>query len=562
MLGLTQPADAFSLKVPDFLKAALAKLQANPMQGLAQIDGGTFMPPSPTSSPTPPPPSPSQPAPTPPQATTPVPAPINQQPNSPSSIQSQPPTPLPSPSGMNQNPQPYQPQTGQYPQPGQMMQNQPPYPMNNPQGNQMMRPGMQNQAGQYQNMGPQNDPYMRDIRNGADQMNRDLNKFDYTLKDAQRNGVKPEQEVLDAANRVRSQTQKLQNARRPEDLMGIDSNALEQDMQSLEQSKRSTQEQTRRIKDMQRGTLQMSNGVIQFEAQIKKLQKQGIGIPQETTDALQKAKTITETIKNSKDADEIESAMQDLQEVQGTLNDSRQNLEMLSRWPQTLKQLDQEIKRINTELKKNKKKVDQLMKKGFTNITTVYGQIETEVNTLKTTRDAAVEKAKSGEVQAAFELLESDFFDKTQEIWEQFRVIQTIGNLGRFASEFKKGLAKGKREIANLKKQKKDVAELQALFDQIQTKGAEVTNLLKASAESLDEDAIMDTIQELESMKQQFDSLRNDLGGGELRPWQSGGQQFNELGTPSRFQQPMKQQKNQLAPQTSGGVNSQASGQQ
>ncbi|MBI5421128.1 MAG: hypothetical protein HZA35_02330 [Parcubacteria group bacterium] len=522
LMGLVQPADAFSLKVPAFFKAALMRLQVNPSGGLAQFTGST--PPSDGT----PPPGGSQPS--------------GSQTPPPFSAQSYP------PQGPSQYP--FQPSQQMNQQQRDQTRGQQPCPIQASQSDQQQPCGPMQVQGQ-QNFQNQD---LRAIKDGARQMNQDLGKFKRNMEDVQKNGVKPPQGVFDTAERVRMQTQKLQNAQKPEDLQGIDVNSLEQDMNSLDQSQKTTGNQARRIKDMQQGVQGMEQGIKQFEKQIAKLQKQNIAIPQETSDALQKVKSAITTVKASKDADEIENVMQSLPDMMQPLNDARQQLEMLSRWPQTLKQINQGLNQATKELARNKSIVDKLAKKGF-DLTNTYNQLVAGVDQLKAARDAAVTKVAAGDAQGAFDTLESDFFDQMGEMGEKTRVIQTLSNLTRFVAESKKSLNAAKSSIAQLKRKKVDTTELQALLDEAQAKSDEVAVLVEST--DLDEDAVMAGIQDYQDLMQQFDSMREDLGGGMARPWQSGGQQFNEISIPSVFGSPQK--KGQPASVLGNGV---ATGQQ
>ena len=108
-----------------------------------------------------------------------------------------------------------------------------------------------------------------------------------------------------------------------------------------------------------------------------------------------------------------------------------------------------------------------------------------------------------------------------QDVWESHRIIMTMSNLGRFAADYKRGLADAQRTIRQLKARKIDVSELDELFAQAKTKGEEIKTLMKAKPP--DVDAILEGLQELENIKQAFWQKVSELRGEEeVRPWEQG----------------------------------------
>ena len=225
--------------------------------------------------------------------------------------------------------------------------------------------------------------------------------------------------------------------------------------------------------------------------------------------------------------------MQDLPDLFNSLNDSRQQLELLSRWPQTIKQVDKQLAQLSKELGRDKSLVDRLSGKGI-NLAAEYGQFEEAVNKLKAARDTAVSKVQNGDAQEALDTLESDFFAQMDDVWQHHQVIQMMSNLGRFAVEFKRNLSGFEREVKNLQRRKIDTSDLEDLIAEAKSKGEEVSAMLKNS--SIDPESVMSALQELETIKQQFTARRSEISGEETqRPWQGGGQTFNSLELPAGF---------------------------
>ncbi len=397
-------------------------------------------------------------------------------------------------------------------------------------------PALQPQEGQT----PGNNLEFKQLHQGAEQMDNGLRKFDSMMKGSERDGGKLPPGTRDNFDRAQGMVNKSKSAQNSEDAQNINGDELDQSMRSLDQSRQEMMQKERRLKDMRRMLSGMERAVTMFERQVTKLTKQKIAVPQNVTDALQKVKDVIAKLKATEDADEAEELMQDLPDLMDTLNESRQQLEMLSRWPQTLKQLDRELKNLTRELSRSKAVVDRLLKKEI-DLTQTYSQFEAAVNKLKGVRDEAVAKVASGNAEEAFELLEEDFFGQMQDVWEHQRVIQTMSNLGRFVSDFSRGVNDANRTIATLKRKKIDTSDLEGLLVEIKAKGEEVKTLLKA--QPLDDEAVMSILQDLENTRQQFENQRGDLlGEEETRPWEGGGQNFKSLELPPGFKQAAKKE--------------------
>ena len=243
-------------------------------------------------------------------------------------------------------------------------------------------------------------------------------------------------------------------------------------------------------------------------------------------------KTKIAAVKAAKTWEDAEAAgVEELQDSMEGLNDYRDQLEVLMRLPMMQKQLDQQMNNLNKEVKKTQAIVAKLAKGGI-DLNEEQVAFAAAVNQLKTVRDNALAQVKSGNseaIRAALDDLEENFFGQLQDAWENSRIIQTMSNLGRFQSEFKKGIAYAGKRIAQLKKKKVNTAELAAILKQSQEKGNVVAALIKAKP--MDEDAVMDGISELEDLRTQFSDKADELSGVAM-PWETGPKTIKELNIP------------------------------
>lgn len=408
-------------------------------------------------------------------------------------------------------------------------------PMDRPAG-QMNGPNMdQGQFGQQprdrQGSGPQGQQGLKDMQRGVKQMEGNVKQFERMMQQAEKKGERMSPEMKEKITRAKESITKVKSAKSAEEISDFNMDEFQQDIQSMEQERREQEQETRQLQDVKRGMNGAAQGMKMFEKQLAQLTKQKIAVPAEVAETLQKIKTAITTIKAAKTWAEVEAAgLEDLQDMFMSLDEQRQQLEMLTRWPQTVKQAQREITNLTRELKRAKSIVTKLAKKDI-DLSDEYGTMESAVNKLKETLAAAQAKVQEGtsdSIQEAFDLLQNEFFGQMDDVWEANRIIQTMSNLGQFTSDFKRGIADAKRQITQLKRQRIDTSELAEILAEAQAAGNEITAMLKAKP--IDEDAVIEAIQEMEDFRQQFDEKARELRGEqEVMPWQKGPEQFKSV---------------------------------
>lgn len=369
------------------------------------------------------------------------------------------------------------------------------------------------------------------VRDDAQMMERNINELDSMSKNLESRGMFIPNDLQVKMDETRAIIDQSKSASSPEDFKKINMDQLDNNMRSMEDDRRMLADNERRLKDMKRGAKEMGRGLLMFEKQVAKLKKQKISLPSGLEENITKIKDGLASLNSATDPETAQNLMQDIPELMQGLDEYRQQMEMLSRWPQMIKQVDRELTRVKRELTRSKSIVDKLRKKDI-DLTSIYQSFSEAVIKLKSVRDDAVGKVAAGNAEEAFEVLENEFFGQMEDVWEQQRVISMMSNLGKFTSEFNKGLKQVKNEIAQLKKKKLDTSELEGIQTQMIEKGQEVKELLKTTP--IDEDAIMDVLQELENYKQEFENRGDELTGEEDdSPLKSGGQKIQSVEIPS-----------------------------
>lgn len=437
---------------------------------------------------------------------------------------SAPPTPPTAPSGENN--------TQNLPPPNNLEQQ--PFSGNNPPNNPPMMDGQNNQPKFYPDPDHQNfipspaddQKNLGTFQKGANQMNGMLNNFQKQMQGVQKGKLPPQ--MQDQMQQAKGLINKIKDAKSTSDLGDNTVDQLQDVMGDLQEDGQKMMMDTQRLNGMKKEMANLEKNLTNFQKQIDKLSKQGISAPSEVTENLNQIKTIVTAVKGAQTFEDAQNAgLENMGEMMSNLNDSRQQLEMLSRWSPTSKQIDRDLKNFEKMVKKDKSLVDKLAKQGV-DLSDTFQKLSDSLAQLKSTRDQAAEKIKSGDAEGAYDLLESDFFDKTDDLREQQSVFDTLSNLGRFTSNFKREMITAKKMVASLKKQGQDTTELNSQLEEINQKGTELSSALKAKP--IDIEAVSNQLEDLSNLRQDFQNAIQELNPDDgPKPWEQGQNQFQNL---------------------------------
>lgn len=416
-------------------------------------------------------------------------------------------------------------------------------------GGQQGQQGMQ-QGGQGQ-QGPspeQQAKQLAQMKRGTKQMARQIKQFDSMIANLEKKGTAVPEEIKTNLAKMKELLDSANNATTMEDMQNADLSQMGDLMQSMDEFRRDVVEKQQRLDGMKRGMKGMEQGLKMFKSQIAKLTKQKISVPTEVTDNIAKLEAIIAQVKTAKTSEEIDAINFDsLQELMQNLDENRQQLEILARWPQTLKQVNQQLTQLTRELKKSKTIVDRLAKKDI-DLQAEYTAFADAVAKLQAVRDDAVAKMAAGNSEEAFTALEDDFFGQIEDTWQSQRIISMMSNLGGFTSSFKQNINQSKSIIKKLKLKKIDTTELESLVAEASAKGQEVIALLKIKP--LDADTVTSALDDLENLRQEFSDKVSELTGEEaVMPWEQGPQQFKQVQMSPDVQKFMPQKQENQMPQ-------------
>ena len=405
-------------------------------------------------------------------------------------------------------------------------QNCPGQPNNQQQRPEMMQ-GPQGPNSQGGGQGPdQEGRQLKEMQRGAGQMINNLNRLERNFASAEKKGITVSQDIKNKLASVKEILAKITSASDGASLQDIDLGALNQDLADLEQTWNEQMQQAQQLQNVKRDIKNLTNGIKMFESRIKSLEKQKIVVPAEVKDTIAKIKTIITAVTAAKTWAEVEAAgFEDTQDLMESLREHQQLMDMLSRWPQTLKQLNNELKNLNTALKRDTATVKRLSAKGV-DLSSELADFKNAIAKLTAVRDAAVVKIKAGtvdDIDAVFTDLQDNFFDQMEEIWALDKTINIMGNLTQFQAQSKKELATAQATITKLKKQQKDTSGMEEILALTKTKVAEIQALAKAKP--LDTEAVLSGLDELNSLRGEFADAYSELTGEENdMPWEGPGQ--------------------------------------
>lgn len=385
-----------------------------------------------------------------------------------------------------------------------------------PQDQQMPQQNNGNEQEREKMNAENNARMMKDIQRGAKDIQKQLKQFELMIVKVEKKGVVVSAETKAKVEELKGIVAKSLNVK-AEELVDFDMNEMWEKMRDLEEERRSLEQMDNILREMKR----IESNIKMFEKQIQKLVKQKIAVPPTVTESMDKVKSAIADIKAGK----MENA-EGIFELVQNLDENRNEMEMLARWPQTIKEVDRQVRNLDTQLKQAKTTTVRLTKKGI-DVTTILAQFEAGVIKMKQVRDEAKLKIQES-AEDAFEMIQNDFFGQMEDIMENHKTIMTMANFGQFQTDFNREINNATQKIKSLKKQKIDVTGLEDLLAQAKEKGAEVKALFKVKP--LDVDVVIDALSEVENLGQEFDAMVSELTGVEMNmPWEKGPQQFQQI---------------------------------
>lgn len=251
------------------------------------------------------------------------------------------------------------------------------------------------------------------------------------------------------------------------------------DKQQEKMEAQRAEQMKKQFAQMKKQFTQMGNTIKRVEARIAALEKQGVKAPADLTDGIAQTKAALAVVDKAQSMEDegVEDAMDVLRESGQTLGDSMRNLEMLSQMPKMLKKASAEIKKLETSYTKSQKLAARLK----IDVTEQLADFRKSIDAIKEGYASAEQLIQSGDVESAMDVLKSDVWENMQEAYQYPGLIEALGNVKKYVSNFDKFIAKA----AKSKLVTADADGSEALADMRQ-KVAELKQLVAGSPDPED----------------------------------------------------------------------------
>ncbi|MFA4872741.1 MAG: hypothetical protein WC659_02285 [Patescibacteria group bacterium] len=272
-----------------------------------------------------------------------------------------------------------------------------------------------------------------------------------------------------------------------------------------------------RFKQMKQGMGQFAKGVKMMKtsvAKIKtKLQKCGVGLPEELSNALSAADGMVTKIQAAETADALEEVITDIEDVGSVMQEWGPKLGNLTRICGMVKQAEKDIKtaerdatRIEKQVKANKK-VD---------LTEFLNQYKQEVSLLGT----ALKDAKAlttTDPEAALEKIEDDFYGQMDNVKNARTSVEMALNVSKGLTSAKQEIKTFEQQIKKFKSKKIDTSGAEELLTALKAQIEELKQLV--ASKNFTADDLIDKVESVFATKEQIsDTLDQLRGGAEYMP--------------------------------------------
>ena len=202
---------------------------------------------------------------------------------------------------------------------------------------------------------------------------------------------------------------------------------------------------------MKEGMNQFAKGVTQmtkFVNQMKtKLAKSGVGIPAELTNALTAAPALVAKLKASKDMDEFQELMGDMQDIGMIMQEWGPKLGELQRLVHMIKNLDRDVKSMRanfTRVQKAAKKRPELAEP-LAEVGALFNDMVKRV--------AEIKALAKTDPEGALDLVQ-EFYSDTEEFWNQVSFLDMVSNVTRGLTQANRQIRQIESKIRTMEKKK------------------------------------------------------------------------------------------------------------
>lgn len=246
-------------------------------------------------------------------------------------------------------------------------------------------------------------------------------------------------------------------------------------------------------KQMIRG---MERPIANFKKTLERLKKQNIAVPAGAEALITELSGAIATVKASTgDSEELDAALEILQDKGQELGEIGRTLGMLEQLPRVIKEAEKQIKQVRKQLMR----AQTAAAKNKTDISGITGKIESSIQEIeKAIATAKSAAASSTDLEDVMDSIRDTVFEPLQDLRDEVMVLEQLSNASRMMKMAEKEIARVEKLAAQLKRQKKDTAELEELIADMKQKLADVKSLL--ADKDVDKEELFDAFSEAERL--------------------------------------------------------------
>ena len=285
---------------------------------------------------------------------------------------------------------------------------------------------------------------------------------------------------------------------------GGEGNDEERTKQDEERQKKQEEEGNKRcLKDMQRGMKGTERPIKDLEKKMAQIKRNKGIVPVAVEETVANLKAGLAKIKAATTCDEAQEIQGELSESMENMQDLFMQLEFAAQAPKIVKQIKQGF----TMMTKMWNRALASAKKSKVDLSEQVAKGQAIVDELKAMFDQMIAAVNSGDFEIMQNMMEAGDAaeEKRGELEEVVQIIESVKNTGKMISGLNQHLNGLKRAIPQLKRQKKDVTEINACL----AAGKTAIDAVKSAAGSkpIDLDALIETFESANDILDQCDGL-------------------------------------------------------
>ena len=286
----------------------------------------------------------------------------------------------------------------------------------------------------------------------------------------------------------------------------------QQDEMQKQQDERMKQQQAQALKQMQSGMKQMLIPITTLEKQFAALEKKGIVVPEKLKTDCLAPKDAIQKVLAATTMDEAQDSMSTLADNFGPgaggdpIQQCFQKLQFLQQVPQVLKQITNEIARVNRDAKS----LMSQAKRNKIDLSGPVADLQAALPSLDKARDDVKASLDSGDIEDPHQAMQP-FFDARDEVQQKLDALRAVVNITDHLRSVDQTIRNSETTIRTLKRKKLDTSALESIVAEMKAKRDEIKGL--AQQKPVDLDALTQSAESGGELQGQFQDAMAQLTG-------------------------------------------------